>query len=277
MKFHKLSMAVALVCATLGFTACSDDDTYEKGKPSAGKSVGFPDEEMAVLALADTKLEVTLTRRDTQGALTVPIRVYDKPSFVTVPATVTFADGAAETTLILEVGQEMEAFTEYWIRLGVDEAFTDPYSPEAPSPFYNITMIKEDYKLVANCIYDDTFWYEAEIEAVIEYSPMKNLYRMPSVMADGVHYYFFFNGSDEFYFTDAAGKQTTKFFSGAVHSTYGNVYVNVESDEANPMGYDPATATFFFPTEWTVSAGSFGGMEEYIYVTEWFEKPWENK
>ena len=96
-------------------------------------------------------------------------------------------------------------------------------------------------------------------------------------LAAGGHWYFHFNGSDEFWFTDSEGTKQVTFPSGFVHASYGMIMANVNT--SYPMGYDTEVegieGEFYAVIKFTVSAGSFGENYEMIDVLEWIEKPWE--
>ena len=107
----------------------------------------------------------------------------------------------------------------------------------------------------------------------MEYSAIKEIYRLPNLIAEGTHFYFKWDGTDAddqtIYFCDADGKKTVKFATGYVHAKYGMVMANILADK-NWMGFDETDNTFYFPVEMTVSAGSFGaGYDTYTITSRY--------
>ncbi len=208
------------------------------------------------------------------------------PEFIDLPKDVTFADGSATATVTIAIGEDMGLFTDYQLSFRIPEEYTNAYAGDGKSPIFNITIKKEDYKVVANGIYQAAVYYTDEEgnpvawDQPVEYSEIMSLYRMPNCMVNGTHWYFAFNGSDEFTFTTKDGEPTTKFLTGIVNSVYGAVAATLLT--AYPYGYNPAgpegTEGYFkFPLQYTVSAGSFGYDYEYLFISKWLEKPWESE
>ena len=134
---------------------------------------------------------------------------------------------------------------------------------------YNLdseTILKEDYEPYAVGVYQDPIFYKAAWEQVIEYSALRDTYRMKGVFKDGTDWFFHWNrkygeDSQEFYWTDETGNAVTSFFSGYTHPRYGNVTVNDlygTSADYPFIGYDAEENAFYWPVSFDVSAGSFG-------------------
>jgi len=140
------------------------------------------------------------------------------------------------------------------------------------SPFTPIV----DYEVVAHGKYNSAFWYEEIFDRDIEYSPSKDLYRIPDAYEKGTHWYFKFDGTN-CNFTDESGNSVSRFFSGYVHDSFGDLELRL----VNSVEYDPTAdgteGRFTFPFNFSVSAGSFGSAYEYYDVTEWLKKPWETR
>lgn len=280
MKFNKATLIIALMAAGLGFTACDDENEYVPGAPAGKYNVGFDSQENLTLPFAQQELTVKLSRNNSEGELTVPIEALVVPEFMTLPKQATFANGSTTADITIAIGEGMEAFTDYQISFKVPEEYTNAYAADGKSPIFSITVKKEDYKVVANGLYQASVLFNKTAAQVLEYSAMQDLYRMPNWMDYGTAWYFSFDGGDNFTFTNKDGEPVTKFLCGVTHSTYGAIYANVLG--GNPIGYEDSEAPdmegdFFFPLQYTVSAGSFGANYEYLIITQWLEKPWENK
>lgn len=311
---NKIKFALVSLALVLGFTACNKNNyEYEPGNPAitGNKVVFFDDEENLTLALTDTEVEITLNRADTEGELTVPLIVKSAPDFVTVPESATFAAGEAQTTVKLEIGEDMEPYVTYLVKICIPEKFTQPYAEDAGSPVYNFTLFKEDWGHIADGVFTSTVGLTGSWEQELQYSEFLNLYRLPDLFAEGGNVYFHYDGlievneqkeviteteegmdtayvdttyyKQDFYFTDANGKHITQFGTAFVHPTYGELiaYIN----EGYEMGYDEFTdeesgglvKEFYWVWALKVSAGSFGEKYQYYDVIEWERKPWEEK
>ena len=310
---NKIKFALVSLALVLGFTACNKNDyDYEPGKATASdKALFFDDEENLVLELTDNEVEVTLNRANTEGELTVPLIVMSAPDFVKVPETATFAAGEAQTTVKLEMGEGMEPFVKYLVKIAIPEEYTQPYAEDAGSPVYSFTILKEDWAPIANGVFTSTVALKGSWEQELQYSDFLDLYKFPDLFADGGNVFFHYGGKVEvneqkeviteteegmdtayvdttyykqdFYFTDANGKHITQFVTAFVHPTYGELiaYIN----EGYEMGYDEFTdeesgelvKEFYLVWAIKVSAGSFGEKYQYYDVIEWERKPWEEK
>lgn len=286
---NKIKFALVSLALVLGFTACNKNDyDYEPGKPATGnKALFFDDEENLTLALTDNEIEIVLNRANTDGELTVPLIVNSAPDFVTIPEKATFAAGEAQTAVKLTIGEGMDPFTKYLIKISIPEEYTQPYAEDAGSPVYSFTISKEDFALIADGVFTSTVAWKSSWENPLEYSEYLNLYRLPDLIAEGTHVYFHFDvdeeGKQEFYFTDASGNHVTKFSTGYIHPTYGEMTATI--NEGYDMGYeeyvDEETGEpvneFYWVWKITVSAGSFGENYQTYDVIEWLKKPWEEK
>ena len=279
MKFNKIYMTVALLTAALGFTACDDKQEYIPGAPAGELNIGFTSEKNMILAPSETEMHIQLTRDNTEGELTIPLQGLIVPECMTLPAEATFADGSNTADIAVTFGDGMEYFTEYTLSVRIPERYTQPYAADGKSPILNITVKKEDFRTVANGTFHEQVLFKDSWEQTLEYSPMLGIYRIPDCFVKGAHWYFHFNGSDEFWFTDSEGNMTTVFATGYVHSLYGMIMANVETQYG--MGYDDevedAEGEFYAVMSMKVSAGSFGTNYEVLSITEWLEKPWENE
>lgn len=267
-----------MLLSVLTLSSCSDDDDYVKGNLTNenGYNVYFSDDNSASTAIGfgDTELEIKLERdiTDNSAALTVPVKlnVIDNGVF-TAPESVTFAEGETEAIIKITIDENMEMFKNYMLSLSIPEEYTHQYDVESGSPKFLMTIIKEDYKPAATGVYNN-WYYEQEWEQVLEYSEVLDLYRLTDVIYEGTSFYFYWkvaeDGSQKCYFTDSKGTKVDSFFSGIVHSTYGNVNCNVLYE--NAMGMLQQNV-FYFPFQWVVSAGSFGAGYDTYTVTEWFE------
>lgn len=273
---------ICLSLVALLAVACGDDD-FEPGKPASGSEVQVTFSEdndiKQVVGMDEDTVYVTLQRTgNTDKALEVPVTLGGDKSVFSGASTVKFKAGEEEAEYAIKLSSTMKPFNNYKVQLIVDEAYGNPYAAaeDDPMPQLDLTILREDYKVVATGIYQDPAFNEQQWEQDLEYSAIRNLYRMSDCFAAGTGIHFLFDGTN-FSLADESGKASESVFSGYVHPTYGNVMINVDPD--SPMGYtsevQDAEGVFYFTCTFDVSAGSFGGGKECYYITEWYEKPWE--
>lgn len=279
MKFNKIYMTVALLTAALGFTACDDTQEYTPGAPAGELNIGFTSEKNMILTPSETEIHIQLTRDNTEGELTVPLQGLIVPECMAVPAEATFADGSSTADIAVTFGDDMKCFTEYALSIRIPEKYTQPYATDGKSPILNIRVTKEDFRTVANGTFYEQAIFKTSWRQTLEYSPMLGIYRIPDCFVRGTHWYFHFNGSDEFWFTDSEGNMTTVFASGYVYSTYGMIMAHVVTEYE--MGYDDdvedAEGEFYAVMSMKINAVTYGTNYEVLSITEWLEKPWENE
>ena len=277
MKFNKALLIVSLLVTALGFSACDNNDDYVPGAFAGEHNIGFDSEENLAMRMSDNEISAVLTRANTEGELTIPLQALMVPECMTLPESATFADGSATADIKISISEEMKPFTEYQLSFRIPEEYSNAYAADGKSPIFNITVKKEDFKVVANGVFEDRILFKQKWMQTLEYSPLLGIYRIPDCFAMGGHWYFHFNGNDEFWFTDAEGNKVLKFASGYNHPNYGMIMANVETDYE--MGYDTTKpgieGQFYVVMSMTVSAGTFGTNYELFDIQEWLEKPWE--
>jgi hypothetical protein len=264
MKINKIFLLATMALVSMGIASCSSDDDYAPGKPAGSNDVYFTNEASQAIELSATSFTITLGRADAGSAISVPLVQRQVASVFTVPATAEFAAGQTETEVTIQVSSEAEPFTDYQLRLAIPEEYTSPYKAGDPKmvPELNIFVHKEDYVLYATGTFNENVLFGNSWEQTIEYSATLDVFRMPDVFASGTNWYFLWNeksGDDcEFSWCNASGKAVSKFDTGYVHSSYGMIAANDISDDKTFVGYNADDNAFYFPLEFTVSAGSFG-------------------
>lgn len=269
---HTFKYSVLALALTLGISSCTDDYDYDAPSKVAENTPGVQFEEAAsrtAVGVEDNSFDITLTRNNTTGELTVPL-IAETSDVINVPSTAKFADGSDETTITVTLGEGVELCKKYDLKISIPEEYTDPYD-EANGGFisYATKVIKEDYQPYAAGYYTESFFYGQSWNETLEYSQLMGMYRLPDLYANGYHVYFKWDGgTDEnqsFQFCDEEGNKATSFELGFTYSSYGMVSASVISGAF--AGYEEGT--FYFPWNMTVSAGSFGGGYYFSYtITE---------
>lgn len=273
MKINKIFLMAAVAMLGL-FASCGDDDDYTAGNKSGNYDVAFTEasQQNYALDLAATEFTVSLRRSNTQGALTVPLKAAAS-EMLSVPSSVTFADGSATADITIGVSDSAKAFVNYPLLITVPEEYTQQYDSAATVyPRLQVTVHKEDWKPSATGTFTSSF-FAASWGQELQYSAYLKIYRLPDLYAEGYHFYFKWNGAtddtQEFEMTDANGiTNVAATESGAVHKTYGMMYATWLSE------YDSGILkenTFYIPFKWTVAAGTFdnGSYEKYV-ISKWY-------
>ena len=243
------------IMALMLASACEHEGTiYEMPENSA--LVSFPSDAaiFEMLASDGNKVTVDLWRGNTKGAASIPVQIEDKTGGVFTPAksTFDFADGEGVAHLDITY-PDINAFggETYELVLSVDES---QVSPSGVSEMTVSATRKLTPKYVGTGIYYSD-WYEEEWEQDLyttEEAP--DFFILPDCWVRGT----------DFTFTVQNHKPIwpASFFSGYVHSSYGNVYIYTgESYIEDGVIYLPVTG-------YRVSAGSFGGGIEYFVLPD---------
>jgi hypothetical protein len=240
------------IMALMLTSACQHEGTiYEM--PADSSLVSFPSDEaiFEMVASDGNKVTVDLWRGNTKGAASIPVQIEDKTGGVFTPAksSFDFADGEGIAHLDITY-PDINAFggETYELTLSVDEKLL---SPSGIGKMTVSASRKLTPKYVGTGIYYSD-WYEEEWEQDLyttEEAP--DFFILPDCWVRGT----------DFTFTVQNHKPIwpASFFSGYVHSTYGNVYIYTgDSYIENGVIYLPVTG-------YRVSAGSFGsGMEYFV-------------
>ena len=100
--------AMLALFVAAGMSACSDDP-YMPADPENTAQVYFPDTNGASinLSMTETSFSVPVSRAKTDAALSVAVTTTGNPGYYTIPSTVEFAQGQAESALV--IGYDPEA------------------------------------------------------------------------------------------------------------------------------------------------------------------------
>ena len=271
MKLGKIFMFVAMAMVGLCTTSCDDDDDWAPGnQPGQYKDsgVGFDETDNFIIGMDTKTITISISRANGQGELTVPLISSGTSKYLKVPESVTFANGATEAEVSIEVDPEMTAFTELPLAISIPEAYTNPYAEGAVSNLKIFcTVLKEDYKLAYKTTFTSEFM-EDKWEQDVEYSEMRGIYRMPNLYGDLTVYFIYSkdeNGNVNFDFCDETGK-ADKEFSAYTHSKYGLVTASYPNSKAEDLTIEGNTVTALLSFD--VSAGNFGEFYESFTLPE---------
>lgn len=260
-----------MALAVAALAACDKSVPYEPGAPmdENGPNVYFSAYNNSDVTLASdaTEFEVAVLRDDATAALSVPLKsVCVIDGIFTAPETVEFAAGEDSVVVKVQVG-DVEMFTDYQITLTVPEEYTHAYAVTEVGPTYIANVVKEDYVPYANGLYYDIFWAEAYYEKVLEYSALRDEYRISDPWLTGAtDITFTWDG------TEKVVPGSASYATGLYHPSYGGITANVVNAAyvTYPAGslMDVDCNVFQFNFGWTVSAGSFGEYPNLFIVLE---------
>lgn len=128
-KFAKYMFLAFAGCLSLA--SCSDDDDWSPGQADAADVAGvyFPTttQEIEVDPEDATQFNLTVSRLNTSGALSVPVVVVQNDSNVfNIPSTIEFADGQASTTITVNYPNAEEG-TAYSFVVGIPDEYINHY------------------------------------------------------------------------------------------------------------------------------------------------------
>ena len=249
----KIIYATFAILALMLTSACQHEGTlYEM--PADSALISFPSNAAVfeMLASDGNKVTVDLWRGNTKGAVSIPVKIEDQTGGVFTPAksSFDFADGEGIAHLDITY-PDINAFggETYKLTLSVDEG---QVSPSGIDKMTVSATRKLTPKYVGTGIYYSD-WYEEEWEQDLyttEEAP--DFFILPDCWVRGT----------DFTFTVQNHKPIwpASFFSGYVHSSYGNVYLYTgDSYIEDGVIYLPITG-------YRVSAGSFGSGIEYFVL-----------
>lgn len=266
MKILNKTLLAGILFASALLSGCSDDE-YTPGEASNanGINVYFESPVSAEVALGpdDTAFTITVGRNQTDGALSVPLKMASVyANLFEVPAQVDFAQGESSKTLTIKVSSDMAMFESYPMTLTIDPAYTQAYTQSDLYPRLELNVIKEDYVPYADGKFSDYFMSPDENPIItdqeMEYSAILDMYRLKACWGTGTgSIVFAWDGSEK------VTLQSSSFATGINDATYGAVTVSLAEDAT----YDEASKTFTFPLEFLVSEGTFGVLYESYTIT----------
>lgn len=263
MKWFKKSYIVALA-AVLSLSACDYEDDYTPAAAAGADTVYFANPVQEVVFNAASKdIPVVLKRADATAEKTYEIKaVCDSASYFEVPASVTFAAGEAEKTIMVKATENLPMGVQATLELRLDgNASVNAYVQTLPVA--SLVVLKEDYEFVASGVYTSEM-LETEVETELQYSPTFDSYRFVDPFGSGVSVVFKYDAESHF-----GMSVSPKLFTGYQASS-GKIYVKPLplSAKGYNIFYDEQTKTWKIRHEWLVGESSAGGALDTFQVTE---------
>jgi hypothetical protein len=241
-KIIYISLAIMALMLT---GSCQHEGTiYDM--PEGSALVSFPADAAIFEMVAEdgNKVTVELWRGNTKGAASIPFEIEDKTGGVFKPAKTTFdfADGEAVSKLDITY-PDINAFGGEVYSVVLKIADEKQVSPSGIDQLTVKAQRKLTRKFVGTGVYYSD-WYEEEWDQDL-YTTVEapNLYILPNCWVNGTDFTFTVENHQPVW--------PASFFTGYVHSSYGNVYIY----SGDVIVEDN---TMYLQATYRVSAGSFG-------------------
>ncbi len=164
MKYIKILSFVALAAIA---AACNKQEypAFEFGPAdvSDGKTVVYfvTNSANEELEPTDETYTIAVARTNASGALSVPVKVFNPSEVFTVPASIEFADGEEETTLVVDI-TKMELETPYELTVSIPNDYFYSYkadSPESAKNTFHMEVLKQKWNDAGSCTFYDGTWF----------------------------------------------------------------------------------------------------------------------
>ena len=172
----------AISAAAFTFAACEKETEVKPGEPELDGCYGvyFPVQDASgdhvFNPTQDPKIEITVARTNTEGAITVPVTASYSEEDIFTMTDIVFADGQAETTFTLSFDKAAEGVNYAAHFVIEDNKYASIYSSNATGLDFSVLRVAmkefqtEDGSKTANLTFtDDSFWGEIHDEITIEY------------------------------------------------------------------------------------------------------------
>jgi len=266
-----------ILAATLLVAGCTEDEITREPSPLPNPNAsnvyfGSENPKSVVLPYDATEYKIVVKREKTDASLTVKVKMESvDAALFTVPQTVTFNAGDADTVLVVTFGANVELMKTYHLAFQLDFNETNPYLVTTNFPRYELNLKKEDFKPFANGTYTSVF-FKGSWSMTLEYSESTQTYRFKALWGYS-GYDVTFKWPEMGASIQMIGKAVTsgginyiEISTGYVHPTYGMIRARYINDQCT---YDSDTKTITFkPVRWVVDAGSFGNYPEYYEISE---------
>lgn len=187
-------MFIALT-AGFSFAACESDDDFQAGAQDVATKAGAYFEELSsnieLEPTEATEASFTVSRLNTQGALSLPIKVVKNQDDVfEVPASVNFADGEATAVVTVQFAKA-EVGNPYTLTVEVPEDYLSLYKEYEGYASYSLTVSRVKWEKLGTCYWVDgnvntLFGVDAlplAVEVEVAYTPTTTKYRFDSPFA----------------------------------------------------------------------------------------------
>ena len=161
-----------LLITSLCLVACSsNDDNWQPGEKvsDACQQVYFASSNQSApdYMIGDAaEMSLVVKRTKTNGSVTVPIRILEADSCLSIPESVTFKDGEDEATVLVTGPEKLEEGHDYKFSVQLDGDNVDPYAKldgstkffgtmrlSVPVPIYCALLVGSQYKNFYHLVY----------------------------------------------------------------------------------------------------------------------------
>jgi len=264
-------LIIFFVAVTTMLVSCEEyEDTVEPSPTVSddNPAVRFADDNSTFFEIPSTvtAIDLTVIRSGSGSAIEVPVTVIENTeNAFDVPATLSFPAGEDTVTFSLPISDNAPVGVDLAISVKFGDEFANPYKTEYAEYYGTVSIL--NWQPYAKGTYASAF-FGASWEQELYNAENTDKYRFFDLYAVGTHFNFLWDGGEAItpeYDTNADGYYIFK--PGYIHPSYGEVTVLVDGN-TNYTFYDEAGDYFQIEGNWTVSAGSFGWLDDFYYITE---------
>jgi len=164
--FNKYFALAAAACLSLAFTACSDSDDYTPATAEANDQVYFAIDEPTTLDVSKTgtSFEVPIHRVKTDDAINVPLTLTDSTGIYSIPSSVAFEKGSAESVVTVTYNPDKLVYDEFTeVSITIDPAYQTAYGLSTYT--FNVGAYSP-YQSIGTGYYIDAFYGDGDYHAV---------------------------------------------------------------------------------------------------------------
>ncbi len=234
-NIFNIACCLVMAVAAMGFTACSSDDNYQPGAPTApGVSGAFFDKSNTTEFTYEEDLPdsivLKVNRTDSTENKTVKLTVACDTSAISIPDSVVFAKGELSTGLVIKIDPGLYTFRNYDFTVTIDPAEVSPYAAGV-STFAGSVFYGNPWNVIAKnarfYFYDSSSPLPTMYSDICQYKN-ENRFRINNFMGSGTNLEFKLSGYTE-------GSDINKFA--------GQFEWNTEQTYHDSNGYDYIYAT----------------------------------
>lgn len=209
----------------------------------------------------EASVTFTVSRENIEGAIVVPLKIEASESGIFAMTSLQFEDGAshASFTVFFDSARIQK---EYSAKISItDPRYARVYGLNDTSVEFSV--IREDYQMYAYGMYHSELMQSSYStwEQILEYSPLLDTYRFPSLFEDGYHVLFKWDGGLNVTMVEDS------YSTGMSYQDQSGTSLGIISGDAVDASYDPETGLFSFTYDYVVEGyGGFGELTDQFMV-----------
>ena len=238
-----------IFCLVVSMSSCNTDNEGTEYTPTSGQASFLASVSNLEILASESSFEVQLNRAETSEALTIPLTVTDASGVFTVPSSASFKAGEGSVMIKVDVKSTVEVGSVYVLKLAIPSENLSAGGVSTTTINFAKSYIWKSYGTgqFTSEFFEET--WDQEIQKAEGF----NVYRLVDCYEKG--YPVMFTLSDD-------NTSVTKFNKQALVSSYSSYGVLSATYVKSEIEGKKITFNLTF----TVSAGSFGDMEEILVM-----------